>query len=646
MKQTKYALIAVVVFIFLGSIFLLVKQNAQVRRAEEVRKSEGALKQKTQELYEAALELYRAKDYNAALAKFQEVNKLSPGNEQIIDFIDMIAALIKMEEAFAKVPPKEEPSVKVPPKEELALKEQKEKELQEARMRELAQRREQELRENPREFYNAALTLYRAKDYEAALSKFQELQGIVPGYKKNAYLIKKIPQIIKRNETAKKAQEAKEAKIALTQKANELYKAALKFYRAKDYEAALDKFREMQTHAPGSWKADHFVKKTSAIIKARGRAAKAREDRERKRVAKNKAKELYKSALELYRAKDYDAALAKFREITVNTPGYGKTIYYIKNISEIREHNEAAKKAQEAREAKAALTLKADELYKSARELYWAKDYNVALAKFREVQGVAPGYRKTSEYLDKMPGLIKRQEKAPKVRRDIKPCAVGTVRDFELEDKLAKRYDEAQKALSEFEIKRTDIEKKELLSRIILEIDKLLRLAKEAEKKQNYEMAAEFCEKILALTSEKKMRRIINDQKERWAQEARKALRKKEARADSPAEMKRVAAGTTAVAQKEERAIEAAAEHEEVAAEVTVSREAATPEPATPEPATPEAASPEAATPEPEELYFTLDFSQRIAAGEYLMQQGEMLLEEKKFKEAYHAFSKAIEVMD
>ena len=82
MKQTKYALIAVVVFIFLGSIFLLVKQNAQVRRAEEVRKSEGALKQKTQELYEAALELYRAKDYNAALAKFQEVNKLSPGNEQ------------------------------------------------------------------------------------------------------------------------------------------------------------------------------------------------------------------------------------------------------------------------------------------------------------------------------------------------------------------------------------------------------------------------------------------------------------------------------------------------------------------------------------------------------------------------------------
>ena len=702
MKQIKYVLAAGILLVFLGGGFYAASYfKKQVIKAEEARKSEEAVTQEIQELYNAGLNLYRTKDYKAALSKFQEAGKLSPGNEQIIDYIDMIAALIKMEEVFAKAPPKKEPSVKVPTREKLALKEQKEKELQEARMRELAQRREQELRQNPQEFYNAARKLYQAKDYEAALSKFRELQDVVPGYRKTAYFIKEIPQIIRRNEIAKNAQEAKERKKALGKKVNELQKTGLKLYRAREYEAALGKFREIQNIAPGNSKADHFIKKISATIRAGERAAKAKEERERKRAAEKKAgefyktaialyrarnyetalssfreitvntpgygktayyikhiseiierneaaikaqeareakaaltrkaKELYKSALKLYKAKDYNAALAKFREITVNTPGYGKTIYYIKNISEIREHNEAAKKAQEAREAKAALTLKAKELYESARELYWAGDYNAALAKFREVQGVAPGYRKTSEYLREMPGLIKRQEKAPKVRRDIKPCAVGTVRDFELEDKLAKRYDAAQKALGEFEIKRTDIEKRELLSRIILEIDKLLELAKEAEKKQNYEMAAEFCEKILVLTSEKKMRRIINDQKERWAQEARKAHRKKEARADSPAKTKRVAAGTKAVAQKEERDVEAAAEHEEVAAEAAVS-----PEPATPEPATPET----------EERYFTLDFSQRIAAGEYLMQQGEKLLEEKKFKEAYQAFSKAIEVMD
>jgi len=693
-KQIKYVLAAVIVVIFLGGGFYVSNYfTERANKAEEIRKSEEALKQKVQELCKAGLELDWTKDYKAALSKFREADKLSPGNKEIAGYLNMITALIKLEEASVKVLPKEEPSVKVlpkeepsvkvPTKEELALKERKEKELQETRMRKSAQRREQELRQNPQEFYNAARKLYRAKDYEAALSKFQEVQGVVPGYGKTAYFIKKISKVIERNETAKKAQKARKKKKALTGKVNELQKTALKLYRAKEYEAALGKFREIQNIAPGSSKADYFTKKIFAITKARGRAAEAREERERKKVAKEKARELYKSALKLYRAKDYEAALVKFQEMQTHAPGSLKAGYFIKRIRKIIERNKRAEEARSAREAGKAVQRKIKDLYKAGRALYWDKDYEAALEKFREVENMAPGYMQAASLIKKMPAMIEREERIKKAwplykeARDlyyakdyeaslakfrevdstapgywstsrylkqipinIKWRRKGKVRekqkivpvtekttDYEREEKLARGRDRARAVLKDIEAKQAEKEENAQFSKVISEIDKLFMLAKEAEKRQDYEMVAEFYEKILALTySDKKIRAAINDQKVRWAQEVRKRRKQGEPRSGSPEESKPVVAGTGAVAQKEERAVEAAAEREEAVAELAVSREAS--------------------APEPEERYFTLDLNQRISAGEYLVQQGESLLEEENFEEAYEAFTKAIEVMD
>ena len=75
-----------------------------------------------------------------------------------------------------------------------------------------------------------------------------------------------------------------------------------------------------------------------------------------------------------------------------------------------------AKKEQEAKEKEAILKTQVADSYRVAISLYKLKKYQKAYAKFQDIQKLNPDYRETRYYLNKIPEIIKRKERAGKLR--------------------------------------------------------------------------------------------------------------------------------------------------------------------------------------------------------------------------------------
>jgi len=156
-------------------------------------------------------------------------------------------------------------------------------------------------------------------------------------------------------------------------------------------------------------------KKQKALEKQKKRQA-AKEEARLKREVELKIKRLYSEALALYVKKEYLSAKAKFEELQELSPGYSRSEHYLTKIPQLIAAAEEARKAQEVKQNKLAIETQAKEAYEIAVSLYRVKKYQEAYDKFQAVQKIISGYKETIYYLNKIPEILKRKQRADQLR--------------------------------------------------------------------------------------------------------------------------------------------------------------------------------------------------------------------------------------
>ena len=98
------------------------------------------------------------------------------------------------------------------------------------------------------------------------------------------------------------------------------------------------------------------------------------------------------------------------------SPGYSRSEHYLTKIPQLIAAAEEARKAQEVKQNKLAIETQAKEAYEIAVSLYRVKKYQEAYDKFQAVQKIISGYKETIYYLNKIPEILKREQRADQLR--------------------------------------------------------------------------------------------------------------------------------------------------------------------------------------------------------------------------------------
>jgi len=220
----------------------------------------------------------------------------------------------------------------------------------------------------------------------------------------------------RRKQEAKARLEEKRQKEVLENQAKELYSQALSLYRKKRYNKAYNKFQQVQAVVAGYARSQSYLDRIPGLIEAQQKKREAEAEAARRKEAELKASNLYKQALSLYNQKQYSQALGKFQELEAFSPGYRHSERYLAKIPGLIEKERQERRAREVREKEQAIENQAKETYRVALSLYQVKKYKEAYAKFEAVQKLMPGYRETSYYLNKIPAILERKQRAEQIR--------------------------------------------------------------------------------------------------------------------------------------------------------------------------------------------------------------------------------------
>lgn len=222
-------------------------------------------------------------------------------------------------------------------------------------------------------------------------------------------------QVLKEQVKNLQIQEAA-AKKAAQVKAKQLYSSAVSLYRDKRYQEAYAKFQELDSFSPDYARSSYYLVKIPELISAAENKRKSEQELTVKRETELKAKQLYSSAVSLYKEKQYERAYAEFQKLDNLMPGYQRTGSYLTRIPELIQQQQSIKRAKEAREKEAAIKGQVKDAYQTAISLYKAKSYPAAYDKFSQVQSLIPGYRETAYYLNKIPKLLEKKRKDDEAR--------------------------------------------------------------------------------------------------------------------------------------------------------------------------------------------------------------------------------------
>ena len=393
------------------------EQERQRQREAEAEEKERQLNKQAQTIYNEALSLYRAKNYEQAKAKFEEVAKLIPNYSRTDNYLSRIDLEIRKQQELKQ-------------KEEERAREKQEQERKRKREAEVKEE-ERQLNEQVRETYNEAVSLYRAKNYEQAKAKFEEVVKLIPNYSRTESYLTRIDREIERQQELKQKEEeqtrekqeqerkrqreaeVKERARRLNEQARATYNEALSLYRAKNYVQAKVKFGQVNKLIPNYSRTENYLESIDLEIRKQqelkekeqeGAREKQKQERQRQHEAEAKekerqlneqAREIYNEAVSLYRAKKFEQAQGKFAQVAEMLPNYSRTNSYLNRISEdIKKEKERRLKEQ------------AESKYKYAYSLYKNKKHQQALEKFKELEGVCPDYKSTRTYIRRISGEI------------------------------------------------------------------------------------------------------------------------------------------------------------------------------------------------------------------------------------------------
>jgi len=353
----------------------------EIEEKEKQRKEQ--LNAQAQEVYEQAVNLYKAKKFAEAKKKFEEVSWVVPDYKATMNYLRRIDRDAQEEKKRL---------------EEEALRAQKEKLWQEeVEHRKAEVRHQQELAIKEREgrkqledqakfLYQAAVALFDNKAMDEALEKFSDIERICPDFKSTRGYIARIKQWQfeqQRRLSEEQRSQAQQQRHKLELEVNGLYQSALAYYRASDLEESKEGFLKVEAKYPDY----KFTRKYLSEINDKI----------------NQAQVLYQEAVALFDKKILDDALEKFNETQKIYPNFKSTNTYLESIKQGQSQQRRAMEAQTRwRQERHQLELEANEMYIAALKYYRAGNLDAAREEFLRVNKKMPNYEFTVKYLNEL----------------------------------------------------------------------------------------------------------------------------------------------------------------------------------------------------------------------------------------------------
>ncbi|MDP8213257.1 MAG: hypothetical protein P9X22_08235 [Candidatus Zapsychrus exili] len=330
--------------------------------------------------------------------------------------------------------------------------------------------------------YNIAVVLFKQKKYIEAQEDFEKVEDMFPDHKATRSYLMIIEQEInseqqrlidarlkeealvrrKEKEEWKKELEKreKERQQYLKDQAESLYQDATKLYRAREFEKAKVKFKEIEWILPNYKATVHYLSGIDKDIEEESRrreierkrslenqieeeisARKQREEKQRKlreqeekdkiKRLKDEAEFVYKMGISLYKKKKFIESKAKFAEVKDIFSNYKSTDWYLSRIDddiaseerqriekqriefelEIKRERIAQREAEkrqrkqyelEAKQELESLKAESELVYNIGVSLYKNRLYDQAKDKFLELKELYPSYKSTESYLKKI----------------------------------------------------------------------------------------------------------------------------------------------------------------------------------------------------------------------------------------------------
>ena len=364
-----------------------VKREKQKQLIAKQKEQKRQLNEQAKTIYNEAVSLYRARNYQQAQTKFEQISELIPNYAGTDSYLRHISQDIQKE--------KERLVIEKQQQEEVTRKEQERKQKQEQAQLEKKQKEKQRLEaQKTREeklarakeinsIYRKAVSSYNKKQIDKASSLFKQILSLDPEHRKaKDYLNRKIPAGIKQLEIAKQREE-----------------------------------KRMQT-------AEQKRFKKQAQEKQETKKKVEIKPQQKKPQLNKQAKTIYDQAISLYRAKKYEQAQEKFKQVAKIYPNYSRTDSYLSRIpkyiqegKERKQKEEQKKLEKEKREKELAQKREfkgeINSLYKQATTYYKNNQFDQAKDAFNKILSLDSGHRGAKDYLGrKIPNRIKQLEVA------------------------------------------------------------------------------------------------------------------------------------------------------------------------------------------------------------------------------------------
>jgi len=438
----------------------------QIEEKEKERKE--SIDHQAEGVYDQAVELYKQKKFAEAKKKFEEVSWVIPDYKSTMRYLARIDRDAQLEEE------------RVAQEQQKALEEQHWEEIVAEKKQEAARAKEMEIKKRQQEqqledqaafLYTIAINLYDKNQMDEALSKFNDIEKLVPNYKSTRAYLAKIQQIeyernpqvvvspapsiasttvvVPLNSAAIELKHANEYQDT-EKRAHEMYVDAIFLYRHYQLQDARAKFEAVDELIPDYKHTDEYLAKiaqslpnipapapapinpspvnnsiqgpaVSAVVVTTPQPApepiippqvKATISLEDQQKQAQEIAEMAQQSAELYRQ---IASITDDSTMAQTKKKMAQLDDVISNMKENKDHvlrqlreEEWRNQQQESRQRQGQMRAQAADVYNQAMDLWRAHDYSKAKLKFLEVENMVPNYRGTRRNLERLDADIKK----------------------------------------------------------------------------------------------------------------------------------------------------------------------------------------------------------------------------------------------
>ncbi|MFH0753505.1 MAG: hypothetical protein V2A70_02950 [Candidatus Omnitrophota bacterium] len=422
------------------------QQEDEVRRVTEDQK---ALAGRAEDVYASAVSLYKQQKFAEARDEFKLVEEMMPDFKAVRSYLQIVDQDIAQAEHLNI---KEQKNEIERQQKDVEIARLREKELWRKEIEKKEAARVAQLREQAQVVYNEAIKLYQERQFLAAREKFQQVEWVVPDFKATRAYLTRIENDVKDEkkqvtmerqrelekqrwadmlkekqavEERRKAMELREQErlFQVKDQAEFVYKAAVALFDKNLIASAKDKFAEVEGIYPDYKSTRDYLKRIEQdeqreILKKKAdeerrvweeELVRRKEEKEKFKQAVLEADVSYADAMKLYQTGRLIEAKEKLLVVDQCVPDYKSTRSYLKRIDADIELLAKTQKSQASIEAQREelekmrmMNEKAEVIYTQAVAAYDAKNFDLAKAKFIEVNGIFLDYKKTPVYLNRI----------------------------------------------------------------------------------------------------------------------------------------------------------------------------------------------------------------------------------------------------